>query len=178
MPDEPENEGRRPAELRELLSQIQPDLRRFIVSLTGSLADADDLAQETSLTIWEKREEFRPGSNFKAWAFSIARFKVMSLRRDRYRDRLSLFGSEMGAELEARLVEMTAEVPAKQEILRDCLAQLSADEMELLEARYSGEGSLVQLAEERGMKADAAHKAISRLRGRLKSEIEKQLKRG
>ena len=93
MADKFDEEGRKePGELQSLLSQIQLDLKRFIVSLTGSQADVDDLVQETSLTIWEKRAEFEEGTNFKAWAFSIARFKVMSLNRDRYRDRLTLLG--------------------------------------------------------------------------------------
>jgi len=50
-----------------------PALRAFALTLcrTGHLAD--DLVQETLLRAWEHQDQFSPGTNFKAWIFTILR---------------------------------------------------------------------------------------------------------
>ncbi|WP_197442912.1 sigma factor [Lignipirellula cremea] len=52
-------------------------------------AAAQDVAQQTSARIWEKRADFQPGAHFKAWAFSIARFEVLNYRKQQVRDVIS-----------------------------------------------------------------------------------------
>ena len=53
----------------------------YIRSLVVHRADAEDLLQETASVLWQKFHEFQPGSNFLAWAMSIARFQVRHFRR-------------------------------------------------------------------------------------------------
>jgi len=50
-----------------LLQQAMPALRRFLLRLTGSLADADDLLQETLAKAWRLRASFDPTGNAAAW---------------------------------------------------------------------------------------------------------------
>ena len=40
----------------------------YINALVLDWNDADDLFQETCLVLWQKFDEFRPGTNFLAWA--------------------------------------------------------------------------------------------------------------
>jgi len=54
----------------ELLSLV-PFLRAFARSLTGNQEAADDLAQETLVKAWQSRASFIPGTNLKAWLFTI-----------------------------------------------------------------------------------------------------------
>ena len=54
----------------ELLALI-PFLRAFARSLTGNQEGADDLAQETLVKAWQSRATFIPGTNLKAWLFTI-----------------------------------------------------------------------------------------------------------
>jgi RNA polymerase sigma-70 factor (ECF subfamily) len=56
----------------ELLSLV-PFLRAFARSLTGNQEAADDLAQETLVKAWQSRASFIPGTNLKAWLFTILR---------------------------------------------------------------------------------------------------------
>src|SRR6201986_5486882 len=68
----------------ELLSLV-PFLRAFARSLTGSQEGADDLAQETLVKAWQSRDSFVPGTNLKAWLFTILRNQFYSDRRRAWR---------------------------------------------------------------------------------------------
>src|SRR6201986_4229328 len=68
----------------ELLSLV-PFLRAFARSLTGNPEAADDLAQETLVKAWQSRASFIPGTNLKAWLFTILRNQFYSDRRRAWR---------------------------------------------------------------------------------------------
>src|SRR5687767_11347896 len=53
--------------------EFLPDLRGFARSLTGNSHLADDLVQSTILRALSAAQTFTPGSNFKAWSFTILR---------------------------------------------------------------------------------------------------------
>jgi len=50
-----------------------PDVTRFARSLTRDDAATDDLVQETFLRAWRHWDSFTPGSEARAWLFTIAR---------------------------------------------------------------------------------------------------------
>jgi len=50
-----------------------PTLRAFAWSLSHNSADADDLVQDTLIKAWTHREKFEPGTNLRAWLFTILR---------------------------------------------------------------------------------------------------------
>jgi RNA polymerase sigma-70 factor (ECF subfamily) len=68
----------------ELLALI-PFLRAFARSLCGNPETADDLAQETLVKAWQSRDTFIPGTNLKAWLFTILRNQFYSDRRRAWR---------------------------------------------------------------------------------------------
>jgi RNA polymerase sigma-70 factor (ECF subfamily) len=61
------------SEWREGVEALIPSLRAFAWSLSRNAADADDLVQETLTKAWASRASFRPGSNLRAWLFTILR---------------------------------------------------------------------------------------------------------
>jgi RNA polymerase sigma-70 factor (ECF subfamily) len=77
----------RPAddEFKDGLIELLPFLRAFSRSLCGHRERADDLAQEALAKAWQSRESFRPGSNLKAWLFTILRNLYYSERRRSWR---------------------------------------------------------------------------------------------
>jgi len=50
-----------------------PDLRAFANALAGNPHQADDLVQVAILRALNAAQQFTPGTNFKAWAFTILR---------------------------------------------------------------------------------------------------------
>ncbi len=61
------------AEFKAGLLDAIPNLRAFAYSLTKDQTRADDLVQETLTKAWAKRDTFKPGTNLKAWLFTILR---------------------------------------------------------------------------------------------------------
>lgn len=67
------------------LLDLIPFLRAFARSLCGNQEMADDLAQETLVKAWQARNMFAPGTNLKAWLFTILRNQFYSDRRRAWR---------------------------------------------------------------------------------------------
>ncbi len=60
-----------------------PSLRAFAISLTGKPDRADDLVQETMMKAWAGQNSFQPGTNIKAWLYTILRNEFYSVHRKR-----------------------------------------------------------------------------------------------
>jgi len=74
-----------PDDFRTELLALIPFLRAFARSLCGNPETADDLAQETLVKAWQSRDTFIPGTNLKAWLFTILRNQFYSDRRRAWR---------------------------------------------------------------------------------------------
>ena len=70
---------------RDLIAAL-PKLRAFAVSLIGNPDRADDLVQDTIMKAWAKQDSFEPGTNIKAWLFTILRNEFYSQMRKRGRE--------------------------------------------------------------------------------------------
>lgn len=71
---------------REEILEHLPSLRAFAMSLTRDRSVADDLVQETVARAWEKIEQFQPGTNLRAWMFTILRNCFYTMRRKQQRE--------------------------------------------------------------------------------------------
>src|ERR1700747_1532672 len=92
---EPEAGGRRSdfdtatASWRDDVVALIPALRAFAWSLSHNSADADDLVQDTLIKAWTHRAKFEPGTNLRAWLFTILRntyYTAVVRRRREVRD--------------------------------------------------------------------------------------------
>src|ERR1700756_3504898 len=77
--------GNEPTDFKTDLLNLVPFLRAFARSLSGHRDLADDLAQETLVKAWQSRDSFVPGTNLKAWLFTILRNQFYSERRRAWR---------------------------------------------------------------------------------------------
>ncbi len=66
---------------KEELVEHLPALRAFALSLTRNRATADDMMQDTVLKAWTNMDKFKPGTNMRAWLFTILRNNYYSSRR-------------------------------------------------------------------------------------------------
>jgi len=60
-------------EWRNAVIALLPPLRAFAWSLSRNSADADDLVQDTLIKAWTNKDKFEPGTNLRAWLFTILR---------------------------------------------------------------------------------------------------------
>lgn len=84
----------------ELLDAV-PFMRAFGRTLTGDVEQAEDLAQETLLQAWRCRDQFRPGTNLRAWLSTILRNRFYSTQRRR----------KWRAEYDQEIIERTLVAP-------------------------------------------------------------------
>lgn len=66
---------------RDELTSHLPALRAFALSLARNRATADDMMQDTVLKAWSNMDKFEPGTNMRAWLFTILRNNFYTSRR-------------------------------------------------------------------------------------------------
>ncbi len=172
-PDMSEN-ARQLQEFVQLLTSSQSRIRAFVVALMPGNPDIGDVIQETNLKLWLSRARFRPGSNFVAWAFAIARLEVLHYRSRNKRWERPRLSVELQAALAAEAM-VTGDHEDYLRALETCVSGLPPQQRELIRHRYEAGQSLEEYARVTGRKASALRVALMRVRGALRECIERSL---
>ncbi len=173
MSPEPPKDPSVTEQVQMLFVRHEGALRGFILSLQPGFSDADDILQETFLTISRKAETFTPGTNFLAWAFRIARLKVLeNYRRIKRSNSLSIEAIEILAENPPDGSFLELQLSA----LRKCVHRLAPKARDLMWRRYSGHQTSEQMAAETGLSSLAVRVALTKARTLLRECVQKQLK--
>jgi len=90
-----------PAFESEALASLD-SLYRAALRLTRVPADAEDLVQDTYLKAFRAADTFEPGTNLRAWLFTILHNTARNRARDRARDTVSV---------DSEVVDRAAELP-------------------------------------------------------------------
>src|SRR6266511_1296857 len=77
-------------------------LYRAALRLTRVPADAEDLVQDTYLKAFRAADRFEPGTNLRAWLFTILHNTARNRARDRARDTVSV---------DSEIVERSSDTP-------------------------------------------------------------------
>jgi RNA polymerase sigma-70 factor, ECF subfamily len=164
----------RTQEFLELLTQHDRALSIYVYSMVTSSADADDILQQTKLTLWRCFDQFQTGTHFLAWARKTAFHQVLTHRRQRKREHLSL--SEETLELLHHEVETLGEQSGdRRDALKSCLAKLPTSHRQMIQLRYFEDLQIEQVAERVKSTVAAVYRALSRIRLTLHQCVEKQL---
>jgi RNA polymerase sigma-70 factor (ECF subfamily) len=75
-----------PQGFKSELIELLPSLRAFARSLTHNIAQADDLVQDTLVKALANVDRFEPGTNLRAWLFTILRNHYYSQLRKAKRE--------------------------------------------------------------------------------------------
>src|ERR1700759_4409936 len=78
-----------PAFEAEALASLD-SLYRAALRLTRNPADAEDLVQETYLKAFRASDRFEPGTNLRAWLFTILHNTARNRVRERARDAVAI----------------------------------------------------------------------------------------
>ncbi|GAA5495095.1 RNA polymerase sigma-70 factor, ECF subfamily [Rubritalea squalenifaciens DSM 18772] len=159
-----------------LITDHQNALRGLIVAMLPGSQDINDILQDTNVILWEKRQSYKAGSDFKAWAYAIARIKVMQHWDQRKRLGKILLNEEIvNAAAEMRSTEPSGADEIKLNALRKCLSALTAQEQDLINARYTSHGGLTNYAERTQKSAESLRAILYRTRKKLRKCIDKRL---
>lgn len=155
----------------EALASID-SLYRTALRLTRVPADAEDLVQETMLRAFRAADRFEPGTNLRAWLFTILHNTARNRVRDRVRDHV-----DVDSETVERASEQLRGQPETPEtlLMRDALTpelQAAIDELpdafrQAVWLRDVEEFSYAEIAEMLGVPAGTVMSRISRGRRML-----------
>lgn len=162
--------------MREFVRELtdhQPALRAFVSFLMAGSSGFADAVQEVNLLLWEKRGQFRPGTNFRAWAFTMARFVVLGHHRRMRRDHVLVFDADLIEQLADEWEAQPDQHERKLAVLERCLAQLPDDDAELVRLRYGGHGDVERFAATAGKSAGSLRLRLFRLRAALKQCVQR-----
>ena len=152
-------------------------LLAFITALVGDVEHANDVLQETHVQLWKMADEFEPGSNFFAWACSVARYKVLELRAQRSRDKL-IFSDELLDKLSKEAEQHESALEDGRSALQDCLDQLPARQRDLVQRRYAPGGTVKRLAAELKRTPQSVAVTLFRIRQRLMDCVQRKTSGG
>ena len=168
-------EGDRRLALRLCARQHGEAIGRLCTALTGSQADADDIAQETLLEAHRALGTWRREGSLRSFLMVIARRKSLKMieKRRRRGGRLRLvYDAERERTAEGADGEVTRRERAER--ARAALSEMKPSEREALILRFAGELSFREVADACGIAEPAARKRVSRALARLRATLNEE----
>ena len=156
------------------LSQAQQRLFGFLFKRLGDREQAREVLQRTNLVLCRKADSFKLGTNFKAWALTVANYEVMAFRKIQARERL-VFTDEVFAMIGPEDDEKSPDQSVRLAHLSHCLQGMSLKNRELLDWRYQGDRTMEKIAEEIGSTIGAVKVKLHRLRRLLLECIQNRM---
>ncbi len=164
----------RTSEFVALFAAHDRGIYKYLLTLLAHSQDTQEVFQETSVTLWQKFEEYQPGSNFFAWACRVAYFEVLKYRQTHRRDRLRFNDDLLGTLAEERSAAEGL-FHVHRSLLPGCMEKLPPKDRELVEFRYAGEETVLEIAQRTGRQANTLYKALERIRHTLLKCIEENM---
>ncbi len=163
-------------EVVRLLMEHRSSLFAFILAIVRNYDTAEDVLQEVSVAVCEASDQFRPGSNFGAWAREIARRRVLANHRAAARFPVGMTDEAL-RRLEEGFKRADTQASTKQRIdaLRYCLQTLTQAARRLLQLRFACRFGHREIAEQVDRQPESVRKSIYRSRQTLRTCIERRL---
>lgn len=163
-------------EFVRLLTRTQTDIYVFILGLTQTRSDADDILQEVNLALWRKRRTFEQGQDFRRWAFGFAMIAVRDFRTRSSRSLLKFSDATVEA-LAADWSEYWSDVEEQREALASCLEKLGTRERQCITDFYKAGASVHQIAEQINRPLSTVYKILARARAALRDCVQRTVDR-
>lgn len=156
------------------LTAHQSALRGYVASLLPGDCEVPDVVQKANLVIWNKRAKFQRGTNFRAWALSIAYWEARAWMTSRKRKGWLVY---LEKPVEAADEDYYSESILKSEqsdsfaVLHHCLERLPEGDRQVITRFYFEDKSVAECSEELGRSCEAIKSHLHRIRGTLRRAI-------
>lgn len=145
-----------------LFLPIQRRLYAYINYHAPNKNDSEDIFQEVSATLLSKFSDYQEGTDFLKWAITIAKYKILSFRRDNKRMRI-LFDEEDMDRFQSEAHTKVELLEGDSEKLKKCLKKLSDKQTNLLEFRYRSDMTYRQIAKKLNVSMQSVYRSMSRI---------------
>ncbi len=147
--------------------KLIPHLRAFAFSIARA-SEAEDLAQDTMMRAWRARASYEPGTNLKAWTFTILRNQHTSQARRSWRSQ------PLDPEIAENTLVANDDPLASEELLdvRSAMLQLPFEQRQALALVGAAGLSYKETAEICGCAEGTVKSRVSRARTELHAILE------
>jgi RNA polymerase sigma-70 factor (ECF subfamily) len=157
-----------------LLNGAHALLLRYVMSLVANRHDAEDVLQRASVVMWRRFTTFEPGTDFIAWATTVAFYEVRNFQRVTGRSRLE-FDDDLLRTLAAERTQDVRHWSARMEALEDCVAKLDAANRDLVEAVYAQGVEIGALARQQGRAPQTIYNKLNFIRRALAECVQRRM---
>ncbi len=151
------------SDFARLMAQSHRNLSHYIYSLHPNASEADDILQETSISIYKHFDQYDGDRPFLPWAFKFAYFEVKRFRRSRARDRL-VMNEELLDTIATERSDYQEELEQKRQRLVFCVRKLVEEDKKLIQWRYHTGRTIKEMAETLNLPVKRLYKRLERLR--------------
>lgn len=161
--------------VNSLFVKHSPEIRGFILSILPNMSRADDVLQETFLTVNAKADDFSSGSNFVSWARRIAKFKVLEECKRHHKTTCTLSSEVIDAVCSTQSEPADTMQEEQLSALQVCIDSLPPHTRRAIELRYARAHKTSEIAEILGWSTDSVYVVLSRARDTLQKCINAKL---
>ena len=148
--------------LKEIYENYIGYIYRIIYDVLQNKENAEDVTSEFFIRLWDKAEQFKPGSGHKGYLATMARNMAIDFLRKHRREELNALMQDLGAEQEeeepgrSRLYQKEAESMVEQEVvsdlsIRQALETLKPSERQVVSLKVLGELTFKEIADVMGI---------------------------
>ena len=139
--------------------------------------DAEDILQETKVKLWMQFDKFESGTDFGAWACTIARYQVRTYRKGQERNRARFSDAAIDAIADRLVTTPSDETNARLAALAECVRQLTPTSRDLLRQRYTEGKKVDDISKSIGSTLSATYTNLSRIRRGLMQCVESRMEK-
>lgn len=152
----------------------QKKIYAFILSLVPNCADSEDILQETTLIMWRKFTDFKPGTSFSSWGFKIAYFNILNFRTKNRNSRVMYNDDVFRQFLEVSSRSMKA-YDENTDALNACIQKLGERDKQMIKLRYEDAVSVMGIAGMANVSVSRIYRSLARITRMLARCISKSL---
>ncbi|MEI9892644.1 MAG: sigma-70 family RNA polymerase sigma factor [Chthoniobacter sp.] len=157
-----------------LLNTAHGRLLGFLRVMLGNNADAEDVLQRASMTIWRKFGDYDASKDFFSWASSFAFYEAKNFQRVSARSRLH-FDDELMQRLAEERVRDLDHREARLAAMDQCVEELSPADRELVREFYLNNTEVAELAGRSGRAPQTLYNKLNTLRRLLGDCMKRRL---
>lgn len=166
-----------PASQQEFLTVFlasEREIFRYVAALVPTTGDAQEIVQQTAVTLWEKFDDYDRSRPFAPWAcrFALNVTRQWMSRRQRWK---ALLEGGLAEELALRREQLRSEFDERLLHLDECLQKLPEDQQSLIDGYYIRQLDVDTVAQQAQRTTAAVYKTLQRVRRQLRECIKRSL---
>jgi len=159
-----------------LVDRYQSYIFTLAYRLMQSREDAEEVAQDVFVKAYRSLADFKGGSKFSTWLYTIAHNTSITYLRKKKQKILAIDDEATFTQLENQESDFKAnqvEDKSKKAMVYRAIEMLAPDDAQIITLFYKGDQSLDEIASVMGMETNTVKVRLFRARQKLKEKMEK-----